>query len=103
MKKELISIGAAITMLVSGFVPMVHAETLTTELTGQVLQFETYAGQPINYVIGGSRDVNGDGEDELFLYSKNFVSVKAYSANNVADWRKSTLRTWMNRDRKSVV
>lgn len=102
MKKELISIGAAITMLVSGFVPMVHAETLTTALTGKVLQFGTYAGQPIKYVIGGSRDVNGDGEEELFLYSKNFVSVKAYSASKVADWRKSTLRTWMNSDQEHV-
>lgn len=102
MKKKLISIGAAMTLFASGFVPMVHAETLTTELTGKVLQFGTYAGQPIKYVIGGSRDVNGDGEEELFLYSKNFVSVKAYSANNVADWRKSTLRTWMNSDQEYV-
>ena len=58
MKKQLISIGAAVAMLSAVYVPAVHAETLGTAQKGKILQFGTYVGQPINYVIGGSRDVN---------------------------------------------
>ena len=102
MKKKLISIGAAVALLSAVYVPAVHAETLGAAQKGKILQFGTYAGQPINYVIGGSRDVNGDGEDELFLYSKNFVSFREYAADGVSDWKTSSLRTWLNSDRETV-
>ena len=102
MKKQFISIGAAVAMLSAVYVPAVHAETLGTAQKGKILQFGTYVGQPINYVIGGSRDVNGDGEKELFLYSKNFVSFREYAADGVSDWKTSSLRTWLNSDRETV-
>lgn len=102
MKKQFISIGAAAAMLSAVYVPAVHAETLGAAQKGKILQFGTYAGQPINYVIGGSRDVNGDGEEELFLYSKNFVSFREYAADGVSDWKTSSLRTWLNSDRETV-
>lgn len=77
---------------------LAFADTLDNSNVGEIVEFGKYHDTPIQYVIGGMRDVDSDGQDELFLYSKEIISYKAYSTNGKADWRKSTLRTWLNSD-----
>lgn len=72
------------------------AETLDAEMTGKIVQFGEYYGNPVNYKIGGTRDVDGDGTEELFLYSEKIISFKEWNVSGGADWRISTLRTWLN-------
>ena len=73
-----------------------YAAVLGSSNIGEIVEFGKYYDTPIQYVIGGTRDVDGDGQEEIFLYSKEILAYKEYSTNSKADWRKSTLRTWLN-------
>ena len=84
---------ACMTLLIPEYV---SAATINSAAAGSIVEFGSYYNKPIQYKIGGTRDVDGDGQNEVFLYSKDIISFKEYSPDGVADWRKASLRKWLN-------
>ncbi len=81
-------------------------EPVKTAAVGDRIEIGTYEGRPVEYQVMGSRDVDNDGIDELFLASSKIVSFKTYNAGKTLNWaanwkannkgRTASLRTWLN-------
>jgi len=79
---------------------------------GDKVQVGTYNNEPVEYKVMGSRDVDGDGEAELFLASSQIVSFKSYNAGAAANFavswkanncgRQPSLRVWLNSNETTV-
>ena len=90
--------------------PAVYAGDSTEKYlsVGDKVCIGTYKAEPVEYEVMGMRDVDGDGNDELFLASSKIVSFRAFNTTKIANfavnWKSNhkgtpnTLRTWLNSD-----
>ena len=102
--KKLISLALIVTMLIAAM-PAVYAQKTTLEV-GDRVNVGTYKGEPVEYKVMGSRDVDDDGTPELFLASSEIISFKSFNSgatvNYATTWKQNnkgrtpTLRVWLN-------
>ena len=74
MKKRILGMSLTASMLISLIVsPTACADVLDSTMTGKIINIGSYYGNPMQYTIAGSRDVDGDGIEELMCYSTNLL------------------------------
>lgn len=103
MKKRLLSLGIAAGILASlPAAPDAYAQTLSDAPVGSIVSMGSYYGVPMQFKISGSRDVDGDGEEELMLSSARLLFCKELSADGRASWKTSSLRRWLSSNEEEV-
>ncbi len=103
MKKRILGMSLTVSMLMSLIVsPVTHADVLDSTMTGKIINIGSYSGNPMQYTIAGSRDVDGDGIEELMCYSTKQLFCKELSADGTANWKTSSLRKWLNSNDNEV-
>ncbi len=82
-----------------------EAVTKKNLAVGDVINIGTYAGQPVEYKVMGTKDVDNDGKGEFYLASTNiiaFLRLHNYGDAAGTNWTginatvTSNLRTWLN-------
>ena len=61
--------------------------------TGSVLQFGTFEGEPINWIV-----LNKQFDKALLMTEEPLTSKPFHSETSRATWENSTIRTWLNDD-----
>lgn len=110
MKKLICKILTVILLVLT--VPAVYASEKTTLEVGDLIIIGTYKGEPVEYKVMGTRDVDGDGSEELFLAASKIISFKAFNSgatpNYAVCWksnhleRQPSLRIWLNSAKTEV-
>ncbi|MBE7030455.1 MAG: hypothetical protein E7409_03385 [Ruminococcaceae bacterium] len=82
--------------LAAAVVPDEEANAAAAAKVGKYINLGKYNNVDITYKIWGTRDVDNDGKNELFVAPEQLLFQSAYNTASVGNWAASSLRSYLN-------